>query len=126
MNDAELREKIAQHIELIKHSRQGMKEAAERCTSFLVMCAIINDEKRECEDERAKLITMETASYAQAVGRSLAKQVTEKKIEAEQDTNYTLIREAKESCDSKVSWLRYYLTIFENAHITYRQLMKEG
>ena len=126
MTETELRQRINEHIELIKHSRQGMKEASERCTAFLVMMAILNDEKRITEDERSKIKTIETASYAQAVSRSQAKQVTEKKIEAEQDVTYTQIREALEECESKISWLRNLISIFENAHITYRTFAKEG
>ena len=126
MTDQELRARIKEHLDLVTYSRQGMKEAAERCTAFLVMVAILTDEKRECEDEKAKITTMETASYAQAIGRSQAKQVTEKKIEAEQDQNYTIIREAKEHCEAKISWLKTYISIFENAHITYRTFAKEG
>lgn len=125
LNDANLRARISEHLDLIKYDRKGMTEASERATAFLTMVAILADEKRGCEEDKSKLSTVTSASYAQAMGRSTSKQVTEKKAEAEMDEGYTAVREALEQCEAKISWLKTYMEIFNNAHITYRQFSKE-
>lgn len=125
MREEDLRLKIQEHLELIKYSSRSIKDAPERATQFLIMVAVLSDEKRSCEEDMAKLSTLTSASYAQAIGHSTSKQVTEKKIEAEQDTNYTTMREALEICQAKISWLKTYINIFDNAHLTYRQFSRE-
>ena len=125
MDETNLRAKIQEHLELIKYSPRAMKEASERATAFLIMVAILSDEKRNAIEDKAKLTTLRDASYAQAFGRSQAKQVTEKKAEAENDVTYTEMRETLEQCEAKISWLKDHIEIFTNAHVTYRQLSKE-
>jgi len=125
MKDEVLKEKIKAHIDKVPYENVTEDEAKDRSTAFLVMLAILTDEKRACEEDKSKLVTMSSASYAQALARSGAKQVTEKKVEAEQDGNYTHMREALEECEAKISWLRSYMNIFENAHVTYRQFSKD-
>ena len=125
MQDKELRAIIDEHVGMIPYSKVTSEQASKKATAFLVALAILTDEKRGCDEDKAKLSTLVSASYAQALSRSMAKQVTEKKVEAEQDNNYTKMREALEECEAKISWLKNYMNIFENAHVTYRQLSKE-
>lgn len=125
MDEKTLRAKIQEHLDLIKYDAKGLREAPERATAFLVMVAILADEKRSCEEDKAKLTTLSSTTYAQAMGRSNSKQVTEKKAEAEMDEVYTAMREGLEQCEAKISWLRTYIDVFNHAHITYRQFSKE-
>lgn len=125
MTDESLRSKIAEHLELIKFSSKGLSEAPDRTCKFLVMVAILANEKRSCEQDKAKLTTLVATSFSNALNSSQGKGVTEKKLEAEKDPQYTEFREALEDCESKISWLRTYIDIFNNAHITYRQMSKE-
>jgi hypothetical protein len=125
MLEEQLRAKIAEHLELIKYSPKALREASERSTAFLVMVAILADEKRSCEEDKVKLSTIVSASYAQAWSRVTAPQVTEKKILVENDPHYSDLREALEQCEAKISWLKTHMDIFMNGHITYRQLSKE-
>lgn len=125
MNDEQLRKVIAENLELIKYTNKSLKEAPERATQFLIMVAILADEKRSVEEDKAKLNTLVSTTYAQAMGRSVAKQVTEKKAEAENDETYTTMREGLEQCESKISWLRTYIEVFNNAHLAYRQFSRE-
>lgn len=125
MSEESLRTKVKEGLELIKYSTRAMNEAPDRSTQFLIMVALLTDERRSCEEDKSKLDTLVAASYAQAMGRSVLKGVTEKKIEAEQDTSYTDIREAQENCAAKMTWIKTYIEIFNNAHITYRQFSKE-
>jgi hypothetical protein len=125
MKEEVLRDKIDKHLELIKFSSQAMHEASERATAFLVMVAILANEKRATEEDKIRLSTLVSASYAQAFARSQSKQVTEKKAEAENDNSYSAVREGLEQAEAKISWLRTYIEIFNNAHLTYRQLSRE-
>lgn len=125
MTDEQLRAKIDEHLELIKYSKRSLADAPERATQFLIMVAILADAKRSAEEDKAKLATLSNATYAHAMNRSTAKQVTEKKAEAESNEDYTSMREGLEQCESKISWLKTYISIFDNAHILYRQFSKE-
>ncbi len=125
MNEEQLRASIDEHLALIKYSNKSIKKAPDRATQFLIMVALLADAKRSVEEDKAKLSTLVSATYANAMGRSTAKQVTEKKAEAENDENYTNVREGLELCESKISWLKVYINIFENAHLTYRQFSRE-
>jgi uncharacterized protein YpuA (DUF1002 family) len=125
MDEEQLRATIAEGLELIKYSKRSLQEAPERTTQFLIIVAVLADAKRATEEDKAKLSTLSNATYAQAMNRSTAKQVTEKKAEAESNEDYTNMREGLEQCESKISWLRTYIDIFNNAHITYRQFSKE-
>lgn len=125
LDEKSLKAKIDEHVKLIKLDAKGINEAPERATAFLVMVALLADEKRACEQDKAKLTTLSSATFSQAIYRSPSKGVTEKKIEAEADEAYAGVRESLEECEAKISWLRTYMEIFNNAHITYRQFAKE-
>lgn len=120
-----LEQKIQQHLDMIKYTSQSLKEAPERASAFLIMVAILADEKRKTEQDKAKLTTIVAGSYSNALNTAEGKGVTEKKIAAEANDEYNECREALEDCESKISWLRTYIEIFNNAHITYRNLSKE-
>lgn len=126
MREDQLRTKIAEHVELIKFSGSALREASDRASKFLIMIAILADQKRECEEDKAKLTTLVSATFHNALGKSGGKGVTEKKLEAETDTEYTTFREALEQCEAKISWIRTYIDVFNNAHLTYRQMAREG
>lgn len=126
MKESVLRAKIAEHMELIKFSQQSLREAPERATAFLIIGAILLDEKRECENELAKLESLASASRFQAWQRSTAKQVTEKKIEADNDNTALDMAETFKECENKVKWLKGYIELFNNAHITFRQFSKDS
>lgn len=125
MNEDQLRAAIDEHLALITYSSKALKEAPERTTRFLIMVALLADSKRESEEDRAKLNTLVSASKAQAISRSSLKGITEKKIEAEQDDTYTQMKESLEQCEARINWLKTYINIFENAHLTYRQFSRE-
>jgi len=125
MNQSQLRVKIAEHLELIKYTNKSSVEALERATKFLIMVALLADEKRNCEEDKARLTTIVDASFADAKDLSESKNITEKKMDAARNKGYTDFREALEDCEAKISWIKTYIDIFNNAHITYRTLAKE-
>lgn len=125
MEENTLRVKIQDHLELIKFSTRSLQEAQQRTTAFLIMVAILADERRDTEELKAQLSTLNSATYARAMSSSAAKQVTAAKAEAENNGDYTEAREALESCEAKIAWLKTYIDIFSQAHVTYRQFSKE-
>ena len=126
MKFEELKELIDEHIDLILLDAKALKEAQDRATRFLVVVSVLSNYRLDLEKKKTKLITLREAHFSQALGRSEAKNVTEKKMEAESDPKYTGQREAVEEIDSEISWVKCHIEIFNNAHITYRQLSKEG
>lgn len=121
----DLEERIAKTMELVKLTQKGLGEASERASEFLIIQALIANEIRETSEDLAKLYTIESGTLHDCVSKSSAKGVTEKKMEAARNPKYTNARESKEVCDAKITWLKTYLKIFDNAHITYRQHSKD-
>ncbi len=124
MTDEQLHQKIQECLELIKYSSKSLTEAPDRATKFLIMQALLVDAKRSAEEDRVKLTTLSEATYSQAVGKATGG-ITERKMEADRDQDYQGAREALGDCEAKISWLRGYNDIMNNAHIVYRNLMKE-
>jgi hypothetical protein len=124
-NDEILKQKIWEHLELIKYSTKSISESPDRATKFLIMQAILVDEKRKSEEDKVKLTTLVEASFSEAVGKASGG-ITEKKLSAERDLSYIEAREALGECEAKISWLKSYVEIFNNGHICYRGLMRES
>lgn len=124
MTDEQLQAKISECLELIKYSSKSLTEAPDRATKFLIMQAFLVDAKRAAEEDRVKLTTLSEMTYSQAIGKANGG-ITERKLEADRDEEYQGAREALGDCEAKISWLRGYIDVMNNAHIVYRNLMKE-
>lgn len=124
MEFEEIQELVHEHIQLIAFGKGAFNEALDRATKFLTMVAILSDFKLERERRKAKLTTLREAFYTHAMRESSSKQVTEKKAEAESNKEYTDQREAVEEIEAEISWARTNMEIFNNAHVTYRQMAK--
>lgn len=116
---------VDEMVAKIAFSPKAVRESAERCTSFLTSCAMLADFKRSRDVDRARAQTVVDIELRQAMDRSSAKQVTEKKMEAQSDPKYTIARQNLEEIDADISWSRTLIHVFENAHVTYRQIAKE-
>lgn len=119
-----IKEVVDSHIDLIAFDGSALNESLERATKFLIVVAVLSDFKLNCERRKAKLTTLREAFFSHAMQNSQAKQVTEKKAEAESNKEYTNQREAVENLEAEISWARVTIDIFNNAHVTYRQLSK--
>jgi hypothetical protein len=124
MTEELLKQKIEECLELIKYSSKSISEAPDRATKFLIMQAFLVDEKHKTEQDKIKLITLSEACFAQAVSRAQGG-VTEKKVAASVDPDYAASREALERCEAKIAWIKAYIDIMNNAHLTHRQFMRE-
>lgn len=101
-------------------------EAEKRASEFLVGMAKVTDLKHILSNEKIKLLSIQTAVYASEMSKGTAKTVTENKLTAEASDEYTKAREELESVDNDLSYLRSYYEIFNNAHVFYRNVAKEG
>lgn len=124
MNEEQLKVKIAEHMALIKYSGRGINEAAERACAFLIITALILEEKRICEDDLAKIETLVSASQFQAYSRAKGN-TTDKRMATEQDQAHATWKESKAQCENKIKLYKGYIQIFENAHVSYRQFSRE-
>lgn len=121
----EIKKLIKEHVKLIEISPEGIKDAGNRCTKFLTVVAILTNYKYKLDCNRAKVVTVMEALYADAMDEALGKTITEKKTNTARNKNYTTAREQLEQLDAQINWIKTYQKIFENAHLVYRQQSKE-
>lgn len=125
MNFEQINELVLDHVKMISISKKSLGEAIERAAEFLVVTAILVDYKRELEIDKAKLTTLQEATYSRSIKNAQGKTITEKKISVAEDTDYTDIKEQVEEIEAGISWAKSYIKIFENAHLTYRQQSRD-
>lgn len=99
-------------------------EAERRAGEFLRALASITNWRHMLNSEKIKLLSVQTATFAGEMSKGTAKTVTENKLTAEASGAYTAAREALESVDNDLSYLKAYYDIFTNGHIFYRNMAK--
>lgn len=99
-------------------------EAERRAGEFLSAMAQITDVRHLLSNEKIKLLSVQTATYAQELGKGTAKTVTENKTSAEASPIYMKAREELEGIENDLSYLKAYYDIFNNGHIFYRTMAK--
>lgn len=121
----ELKTYINTKISLIEYDPTNLSDPIVRSTDFLIVQSKLNDYRFYCETELARKRTLVEASFKDAKDASDGKNITEKRIDASTDRDYTKIREALEELEAEVKWVKTAIDIFNNAHLTYRQLSRE-
>lgn len=124
MEFEQIKQLVDDHIDLIALGPKAHKEALDRTTRFLIVIALLADYKLELERRKAKVATMRDAFYSHAVTTAEGKNVTEKKVQAESNKQYTDQRESVEEIDAEMWWLKTHIDMFNNAHLTYRTMAK--
>lgn len=99
-------------------------EAERRAGEFLSAMATLSDWKHTFTSEKIKLLSIQTAVFAQAMSKGTAKTVTENKLTAEASEEYTKAREDLENIENDISYLKSFYDIFMAAHVFYRQMAK--
>ena len=126
MNLEQVQQLIDEHVDLIILDAKGLAEAKDRCGKFLWLTAVLTSYLKDLEIKKAKVKTLERTKYFEAIqSETDTKQVTEKKLRAEGNVIYTSAREALEEVDALRTWIRGYVEVFNNAHVTYRQYSRE-
>jgi len=117
----ELQDKVDEAVKLILITPKGLASAKERAAKFLLIMAFLANYQRELTSKHAKAQTLLDATYAKAIVNAEGKSVTEKKVHAASDSDYAEARELSEVYSGEREWVKTYIRIFENAHLTYRQ-----
>ena len=99
-------------------------EAERRAGEFLVIQAKITDWKHLLTSEKIRLLTVQTATFAQEMSKGTAKTVTENKLTAEASAAYSKAREELESIENDISYLKAFYDVFNNGHIFFRTMAK--
>lgn len=102
----------------------SMPEAERRASEFLSAQATIANWRHILSDDKVRLMSVQTAVYAEQMHKGTAKTVTENKLVAEASEEYTRAREEYERMENDLSYLKAYAEIFQNAHIFYRNMAK--
>jgi hypothetical protein len=99
-------------------------EAERRAGDFLVAQAKVTDVRHLLSQEKIKLLSIQTATFASEVAKCAGKTITENKLLAEASEAYIKARESLDAIESDVSYLRAYYDIFKDAHVYYRQMSR--
>lgn len=116
---------VNDHLDLVEINAAAIAQSRERSAKFLVIQALLSSHLKVLQDVKVKASTEEKATYAQAILSAGGKNVTENKIVAEADPQYSKTRETMELIDSEINWVKQHFDIFNNAHIMFRQYSKE-
>lgn len=121
----EIKQFIERYAELLPVGTSiSFTEAEKRSGEFLHAQATLTDWRHTLNSERIRLLSVQTAVFAEQMSKGTAKTVTENKLSAEASAEYTKAREELESIENDLSYLKSYYDIFNNAHIFYRAMAK--
>lgn len=123
-----LEQAIKEHVELIAVNPRGLAEARVRAGQFLIMSTMLLDEQKIVKVMISKATTMANGAYADAMSAVSSDpkiKVTEAKAIAENNAEYVKFREALEEAQAEEKWISGYISIFNDAHLLYRQYSKQ-
>ena len=116
---------IQKYTELLPVAKSiSFTEAERRAGEFLSALATIADWRHSFSEEKIRLLSLQSAVYAEEMSKGSAKTVTENKMMAEASKAYMEAREELERTENDLNYLRAFQDIFNNAHIFYRTMAK--
>lgn len=104
----------------------SITESERRAGIFLEAQSRLIDWKHLLSQEKIKLLSIQSVTYAEQMAKCASKTVTETKMLAEASEEYIKSREDLESIDNDITYLKAYLDLFSNSHVFYRQLCKDN
>lgn len=102
----------------------SLPDAERRASMFLEAMATLTDWKHVFSESKIKLISIQTAVYAEQMSKGLGKTMTQDKIAAEASKEYETAREELERLENDISYIKAYYDIFKDGHLFYRQMAK--
>lgn len=122
---SEVKSKILEYAALLPVAKSiSYTEAERRAGEFLHIRAKIADWRHVFSEEKIRLLSLQTAVYAEEMSKGTSKTVTENKLVAEASAAYTKAREDLERIENDMAYLKTYDDIFKDSHIFYRQAAK--
>lgn len=126
MKKTDVDELINKGLALLDHKRGTSSFDLERKASeLLVITASLSQVKYQLEQDLIKARSLERASMSKAVAGASGVSVTEKKLSAESNSIYMADREALETVEATLAYIKAMYDIFTNGHIFYRRLLRE-
>ena len=126
MTQEQVEQVVATCVGLIKVDAKGIAEAHDRTAKFLVAQTVLIDRLKAVEVEIGKHNAVVDMAYASAIKNAEGKDATARKAAAECEETYSKENVTLTELEANKSWLRAYIRVFENAHLTFRQYSKEG
>lgn len=99
-------------------------EAERRAGEFLKAQAQITEWRHILNEEKIRLLSIQTAVYATQLSACTGKTVTENKTTVEASKEYQTSREDFEHVENDLAYLKAYYDILGNGHIFYRTMAK--
>lgn len=123
MND--IKQYIEQYTKLLPVGKSiSYTEAERRAGEFLSAMATLSDYKHILSEDKIRLLTVQTVTYASEMSKGTAKTVTENKLSAEASGEYIKAREELERIENDISYVKAMYDVFNNAHIFFRTMAK--
>lgn len=124
---AELKQLIQEGVEMLPPSSKARNsfEIEKKAARFLVLKAQIADATWALERTSLEANAVEKADLARALDDADVKTIAEKQLRAQADPEYIKRKKEVAECKVALEWLSTYDSIFTNAHIFYRQQMKQ-
>lgn len=121
----EIKDYLTKYTELLPLGNSvSQPEAERRASEFLVALATITDCRHALSDDKIRLLSVQTAVYAEELTKAGCKTITESKTNAEASKPYTEARESFERIENDISYLKAYYDVFMAAHVFYRNVAK--
>ena len=121
-----LREQINHHITLFPDSRTKVHQAEDLASTFLMVQHKITDTILVLELDMHEVRSVSKLLFHHALSQSDKKNATEKKAEAEADAEYRDAEKLERDLKSKIIFLKAKQSIFNDAHLVCRTIMREG
>ena len=122
----EVKEFVEKYSALLPlHKSINIVELEHRAGEFLAAMATLADWKHAFSEDKIRLISVQTAVYAEQLSKGTAKTMTENKVTAEATAEYIEAREGLERIENDISYLKAYTDVFNNAHLFYRQMSRQ-
>ena len=126
MNFIDIQKSIDDHIKLLPDSKTKVHEAEDLASKFLIIQHKITDCILELDLDMNEIRSVSKFLFHQALQDSDAKNATEKKAEAEANKEYSHAEKLERDLKSKINYLKVKQSIFNDAHLVCRTIMREG
>ena len=121
-----IRNKINDHTLLFPDSKTKVHEAEDLASRFLLIQHLITDGIYELEMDLNEVKSISKLLFHHALSQSDKKNATEKKAEADADSEYRDAEKLERDLKSKIMFLKIKQSIFNDAHLICRTIMREG
>ena len=121
-----IRQEINLHVSMFPDRTTKVHEAEDLASMFLIIQDKITDTILELDLDMNEVRSMNKLLFHHAISKSEAKNATEKKAEAEADKEFRDTEKLEKDLKSKITFLKAKQSMFNDAHLVCRTIMREG